>query len=45
MLQAVLTLALSTGVGYVFYRKRIPAGMLIGAVIAAALLTAVFQGG
>lgn len=45
MLQAVLTLALSAGVGYVFYRKRIPAGMLIGAVIAAAVLTAVFQAG
>ena len=45
MLQTVLTLALSAAVGYVLYRKHIPAGMLIGAVIASAVLTAVFHAG
>ena len=45
MMQTVLTLALSAAVGYLLYRKRVPAGMLIGAVIAAAVLTAVFHAG
>lgn len=45
MLQTVLTLALSAAVGYVLYRKHIPAGMLIGAVIASAVLTAMFHAG
>ena len=45
MIQTILTLALSAAVGYVLYRKRVPAGMLIGAVIASAVLTAVFHAG
>lgn len=45
MAQAVLTLALSAALGYVLYRRHIPAGMLIGAVIASAVLTAVFRVG
>lgn len=45
MAQAVLTLALSSALGYVLYRRRIPAGMLIGAVIASAVLAAVFRVG
>lgn len=45
MLQTVLTLALSAAVGYILYRKHVPAGMLIGAVIASAVLTAVFHAG
>ena len=45
MIQTILALALSAAAGYVLYRKRVPAGMLIGAVIAAAVLTAVFHAG
>ena len=45
MIQTVLTLALSAAVGYFLYRKRVPAGMLIGAVITSAVLTAVFRAG
>ena len=40
MIQTALTLTLSTAVGYLLYRKHVPAGMLIGAVIASAVLTA-----
>ncbi len=42
MLQTVLTLALCTAVGFLFYRRRVPAGMLIGAVAASAALAAGF---
>ncbi|MCI9577455.1 MAG: AbrB family transcriptional regulator [Oscillibacter sp.] len=45
MVQTALTLALCTAAGLLFYRKRIPAGMLIGAVAASAVLTAGFQMG
>ena len=45
MIQTILALALSAAAGYVLYRKRVPAGMLIGAVIASAVLTAVFHAG
>lgn len=45
MLQTCLTLAVSAAVGYLLYRKHVPAGMLIGAVIASAVLTAVFHVG
>ena len=45
MIQTVLTLALSAAVGYLLYRKHVPAGMLIGAVIASAVLTAGFHAG
>ena len=45
MIQTILPLVLSAAAGYVLYRKRVPAGMLIGAVIAAAVLTAVFHAG
>ena len=45
MLQTVLTMTLCAAVGLLFYRKRIPAGMLIGAVVASAVLTAGFQMG
>lgn len=45
MIQTALTLALSTAVGYLLYRKHIPAGMLIGAVIASAVLTVGFHAG
>ena len=45
MMQTVLTLALSAAVGYLLYRKHVPAGMLIGAVIASAVLAAVFHAG
>ena len=45
MIQTILTLTLSAAVGYFLYRKHIPAGMLIGAVIASAVLTAVFHAG
>ena len=43
ILKTVLTLTISVAVGYLFHRKRVPAGMLIGAVVASAVLTAVFQ--
>ncbi|MDY5611855.1 AbrB family transcriptional regulator [Dysosmobacter sp.] len=45
MIQTTLTLALSAAVGYLLYRKHVPAGMLIGAVIASAVLTAAFHAG
>lgn len=45
MIQIALTLALSAAVGYALYRRHVPAGMLIGAVIASAVLSAVFQAG
>jgi len=45
MIQIVLTLALSAALGYALYRGHVPAGMLIGAVIASAVLTAVFRAG
>lgn len=44
-METALTLALCTVVGYGFYRRRIPAGMLIGAVAASVVLTAGFQFG
>ncbi|MEG1657590.1 MAG: AbrB family transcriptional regulator [Oscillibacter sp.] len=45
ILQAALTLGISAAVGYFFYRRHVPAGMLIGAVLAAAVLTAGFHVG
>lgn len=45
ILRTILTLLLSAAVGYLFYRRHVPAGMLIGAVVASAVLTAVFQVG
>lgn len=39
MLPMLLTLTLSTAVGWLLNRKHIPAGMMIGAVVAAALLS------
>ena len=45
MIQAALTLALSAAVGYILYRRHVPAGMMIGAVIASAVLVAVFHVG
>lgn len=43
MLQTLLTLALCTASGLLLYRKHVPAGMLIGAAAASAVLTAGFQ--
>ena len=43
MLQTLLTLALCTAAGLLLYRKHVPAGMLIGAAAASAVLTAGFQ--
>lgn len=40
MLQTVLTLALCAAAGFLLYRRHVPAGMLIGAVAASAVLTA-----
>lgn len=45
MFQTVLTLALCTAAGFLLYRKRVPAGMLIGAVAASAVLAAGFHFG
>ena len=45
MLQFALTLLLCTGVGYLFHRRHVPAGMLIGAVLASALVTSVSHTG
>ena len=45
MFQTALTLALCAAVGLLLYRKRVPAGMLIGAAAASAVLTAGFHFG
>lgn len=42
-MEMVLTLSLSAALGYLLYRKHIPAGMLIGAVLASAILSVGFQ--
>lgn len=43
MLHTLLTLAACAAAGLLLYRKHVPAGMLIGAVIASAVLTAGFH--
>lgn len=43
MLRTLLTLALCTAAGLLLYRKHVPAGMLIGAAAASAVLAAGFQ--
>ena len=45
MFQTALTLALCAAVGLLLYRKRVPAGMLIGAAAASAVLAAGFHFG
>lgn len=45
MLETLFTLALCAAAGLLLYRKRVPAGMLIGAVITSAVLTAGFSFG
>ncbi len=45
MIQTLLTLALCAAAGLLLYRKHVPAGMLIGAAVASAILTAGFQFG
>lgn len=42
MIQAALAPALSAAVGYILYHRHVPAGMMIGAVIAPAVPAAVF---
>lgn len=43
MIQTALTLALCAMAGYLFHRRHVPAGMLIGAVLASAVLTVGFH--
>lgn len=45
MLETLFTLALCAAAGLFLYRKHVPAGMLIGAAAASAVLTAGFQMG
>ncbi|MDD3347389.1 AbrB family transcriptional regulator [Oscillibacter sp.] len=45
MTTAVFTLAVSAAVGWCFQKAKVPAGMMIGAVVAAAVLTAAFRVG
>ena len=43
MIQTILTLALCAVVGGLLHRRHVPAGMLIGAVLASAVLTIGFD--